>query len=112
MENINIKNRETCQKTEIGNLLSLSYLQSHPPFLILKFISESFDTTKIFYTVISSLSISYTTGLMPPTLMSPEDVTVTSDTTPIFEWESVSGAASYLIQLDTSTSFDSDNIIE
>ena len=55
----------------------------------------------------SSFSITYYTELNQPTLLNPLNDSSLTDTTPTFEWESVDGAGSYLIQISNSTSFSS-----
>jgi hypothetical protein len=60
---------------------------------------------------ISSLAITYVSLLDAPILLAPDDGALINDNTPTFEWEMVSGAVSYLLQLDTVSSFDSVNLI-
>lgn len=57
--------------------------------------------------VIYSINISYITVLNAVNLTTPTDAYILSDTTPYFEWTTISGAISYLFQLDTSSSFSS-----
>jgi len=54
---------------------------------------------------IYSISINYTTILNAVTLTTPTDTFVIDDNTPYFEWTMISGAISYLLQLDTSSGF-------
>ncbi len=60
---------------------------------------------------VSSLSITYHTVMGAPSLLSPGNGTATADNTPMFTWGALSGAASYLIQLDTVVSFNSLDLI-
>ncbi|MGY5861984.1 MAG: hypothetical protein RTU09_06380 [Candidatus Thorarchaeota archaeon] len=59
----------------------------------------------------SSLAITYVSQLDAPILLAPVDGMSINDNAPTFEWTMVSGAASYLLQLDRVTSFDSVNLI-
>jgi hypothetical protein len=68
--------------------------------------STNFTVTPQLY----DLSITYTTRLDAPSLASPSDGANTNDNTPDFSWSSVTGAATYLLQLDTVSSFDSINL--
>ena len=61
--------------------------------------------------VVSSLAITYTITLDAPILLTPDDGVSINDNTPTFEWEMVSGAYSYLLQLDRVASFDSLDLI-
>jgi len=45
--------------------------------------------------------------LLPPTLTDPPNTTITNDATPDFNWNSVSGAASYSLQVDNNNDFSS-----
>ena len=54
---------------------------------------------------ISSITISYTTALVSPELVSPSDGYTTDDKTPKFTWSEVEGAHEYKFQLDDSTTF-------
>jgi plastocyanin len=56
---------------------------------------------------ISEITISYTTALASPELVSPSDGLITDDKTPTFTWLEVSGAHEYNFQLDDTPSFDS-----
>lgn len=60
---------------------------------------------------LNSLNISYDTVLIAPNLTTPVDDEMTSDSYPYFEWQTLSGAINYLFQLDTSTSFNTVNLI-
>jgi hypothetical protein len=59
--------------------------------------------------IIYGITISYQTRLKSPTLYLPENSEIESDNTPYFEWEDLTGASHYMVQLDTATSFDSVN---
>lgn len=61
--------------------------------------------------LIFNLSITYHTGLLAPSLISPSDGVSSNDNTPTFIWESISGVSNYLIQIDTLPSFDTINLI-
>ncbi len=61
--------------------------------------------------VLSQLSISLTTVLDPPLLLTPSDSILTNDSTPTFEWSEVSGASGYLLQIDRTSSFDSVDLL-
>ncbi len=63
-------------------------------------------TSKIF-----NLTITFNTGLNPPSLLFPLNGSSINDNTPTFEWESVLGATKYFIQLDVSNNFNSPNLI-
>ncbi|MFW9993337.1 MAG: hypothetical protein ACFFD4_14935 [Candidatus Odinarchaeota archaeon] len=61
---------------------------------------------------IFSLTVDYLSNLIDiPTLVTPGDGVIIDYNTPTLEWASVTNAISYLIQLDTSASFDSVNLI-
>jgi len=57
--------------------------------------------------VLKNLTIEYLHLLKAPFLTLPLDSSHTIDDTPYFEWEDIPEAAEYIIQLDTSTTFDS-----
>lgn len=59
---------------------------------------------------IFSLSITLSTTLQSPSLLTPEDGARTSDTTPTLSWTDNSGAARYLLQIDSSALFDSPSL--
>jgi hypothetical protein len=59
---------------------------------------------------LTSLSIAYETRLTAPSLVSPSDGAGTNDNTPTFTWSAVTGASSYLLQLDTVITFTSGNL--
>lgn len=59
---------------------------------------------------LSQISISYKYILKAPNLITPDNETLSVDNTPYFEWEDLSGASNYRIQLDTSSSFNSLNL--
>ncbi|MBA7530059.1 hypothetical protein ES705_22262 [subsurface metagenome] len=56
---------------------------------------------------VSYLSISYNMLLESPNLLSPSSGTLTSDTTPLLEWQILTGADAYLLQIDDSSDFTS-----
>ncbi|MBY9008995.1 MAG: hypothetical protein KGD74_03915 [Candidatus Lokiarchaeota archaeon] len=60
---------------------------------------------------IASLNISYSTIFDQTTLLTPSDGFITNDNTPTFNWNSVTGALKYLLELDTVSSFNSPNLI-
>jgi hypothetical protein len=60
--------------------------------------------------VLTGLTIAYATWLDAPSLVAPTDGTSTSDSTPTLEWTVVTGAAGYLVQLDTASTFNSPNL--
>jgi len=57
--------------------------------------------------VLKNLTIEYLHLLKAPSLTIPLDSSHTIDDTPYFEWEDIPEAIEYIIQLDTSTTFDS-----
>ncbi|MFX1283053.1 MAG: LVIVD repeat-containing protein [Promethearchaeota archaeon] len=61
--------------------------------------------------VIFDIRIDYDTNLMQPSLISPADAFTYDNNTPSFEWGFVTNATSYLFQLDTSTNFNTLNLI-
>jgi len=71
------------------------------------------STTDILKTpVITELTLDYLYHLTEaPSLISPEDGFITNINPPTFEWESIIGASTYLIQVDTSSEFTSPNLI-
>ena len=60
--------------------------------------------------VINSLNITYYTKLYPVTLSSPNDDVHTANNTPTLSWNSISGADEYILQLDTASTYDSENL--
>ena len=58
---------------------------------------------------LASLTVAYETRLNAPSLTAPGDG-ATANGTPTFQWTAVTGAASYLLQLDTAASFNSPNL--
>ncbi|MBA7516736.1 hypothetical protein ES705_08784 [subsurface metagenome] len=67
-----------------------------------------FTTSNITQTpTISSLSIDFNTVLDAPSLITPINGYQTNNPTPTFEWGSVDWSSSYLLQVDTSTTFSS-----
>ncbi|MFX0057137.1 MAG: LVIVD repeat-containing protein, partial [Candidatus Heimdallarchaeota archaeon] len=89
-----------------GNEHSFSNAGANLKWKAILHTSDPFATPTI-----SWISINYSISLKTPLLLSPEDGYITNNTTPIFEWENVSGATSYQFQLDTSTSFNSPDLI-
>ncbi|MFX1322328.1 MAG: hypothetical protein ACFFAQ_11870 [Promethearchaeota archaeon] len=83
--------------TNIGNILKWRISLSS---------SALYSTPRLY-----SLDISYDTVLIAPTLITPVEDELTSNPNPYFEWQTLSGAISYLFQLDTSTSFTTQNLI-
>ena len=59
--------------------------------------------------IIYSLNITVNTKLYPVTLASPIGDVHISDNTPTLSWSSISEASEYIVQLDTSPTFDSEN---
>jgi hypothetical protein len=60
--------------------------------------------------ILTGVTITYDTCLSAPYCTSPDNGTTTGDSTPTFEWTSVSDAAGYLLQLDTIDTFVSSNL--
>ena len=48
---------------------------------------------------------------MEVNLLSPNDGNSTNNNTPTFSWESLTGASEYLLQVDTSTDFDTGSLV-
>jgi len=69
-------------------------------------LSTSDNTTT---PIIYSLNITYYTKLYPVTLSSPINDIHISDDTPTLSWDSISEANEYILQLDTSPTYDSEN---
>ena len=70
------------------------------------------STTDSFKTpIIEELSISLTSTLEVPTLLSPADIMSTNDTTPTLEWSLNAGAVDYLVQIDTTLLFNSIDLV-
>ncbi|MCK4566235.1 MAG: hypothetical protein KAU48_02890, partial [Candidatus Thorarchaeota archaeon] len=64
------------------------------------------DTSDILVTPsISNLTITYNTIIDAPILLSPSDTTLTGNNQPTFEWQVVSGATDYVLQIDIATTF-------
>ncbi|MFX1500419.1 MAG: hypothetical protein ACFFDH_05575 [Promethearchaeota archaeon] len=59
--------------------------------------------------IVYEIAISYQTRLKPPILYLPGNSETQSNNTPYFEWDDIFGAFHYIIQLDTSTNFNSVN---
>ena len=59
---------------------------------------------------LENLSVIYATKLSAPTLITPNDGIFTPDSTPTFNWSSVTGAIDYQVQLDTASSFDTPDL--
>ncbi|MGQ4911344.1 MAG: LVIVD repeat-containing protein [Candidatus Thorarchaeota archaeon] len=72
---------------------------------ILRWRTILITTDSVETPTISELTVSYKTKLAAPSLLTPSD-TSTTNQTPTFDWSTVTGAAEYLLQLDTSPSFD------
>jgi len=81
------------------------------PGLNLKWKAVLATTDPTVSPVIESLSISYCTKLPAPSLSSPADGSITTDTTPTFLYSTVTGASSYRVQLDRVSSFDSEDLL-
>jgi len=65
-----------------------------------------YTSDKLVAPSISNLTITYDTIMDPPILLSPSDTSSTGNDQPTFEWQSVSGATDYVIQIDIATTFD------
>jgi len=66
--------------------------------------SDSYKTP-----MLNSLTIAYLPLLNRTTLLSPANLTITDDNTPYFQWVDLPEATEYIVQLDTSTTFNSDD---
>ncbi|MGY5873295.1 MAG: hypothetical protein RTV72_13680 [Candidatus Thorarchaeota archaeon] len=68
--------------------------------------TESFETPRI-----RELSISLTSVLQAPSLLSPGDSAFINDTTPTLEWSSMTGVVDYFLQIDTTSAFNSGDLV-
>jgi hypothetical protein len=71
------------------------------------FETSDFSTTPL----LISIEIEYYTMIEAPMLATPANDTGTGDSTPTFEWDTVADATEYLLQIDTTDSFDSPDVI-
>jgi len=69
------------------------------------------DTIDVLETpTLSNLTITYDTIMDSPVLTSPSDTTLTGNNQPTFEWDAVSGASDYLIQIDIASTFNTPSL--